>query len=239
MKLEKNDFIEMNFIAKLKDGGMFDSNIPEELKKINPNHSPEQAKPFAFAIGQDMFLKGIDDFLINKEIEKIPAEFKINLTPENAFGKRNPKAVQLMPIKIFHQHQINPIPGVPFNFDGRVGKVLSVSGGRVIVDFNSPLAGKDVVYEIKILKKIEDQEEKVKSFLNFLFKTDKIPFKIEGKKLILELDKQFQQFGEMFKDKFKEIFDLDLEVKAEAKKSDNSDVKEAEKPKEEKKAKNS
>lgn len=235
MKLQKNDFIEIEFTAKLKDGGIFDSNIASELSKINPNYSPEQAKPFSFAIGQDMFLKGIDDFFVNKEVKSFPENFIVELSPENAFGKRNTKAVQLMPIRVFHQHNINPVAGIPFNFDGRIGKVLSVSGGRVIVDFNSPLAGKDVVYEIKVLKKLEDQEEKVKSFLNFLFKTDKIPFKVENKKLILELDKQFKQFAEMFRDKFKEIFDLELEVNAEAKTPNKSEVKEPKNSKEEKK----
>jgi FKBP-type peptidyl-prolyl cis-trans isomerase 2 len=159
-----------------------------------------------------MFLKGVDDFFIGKDIEKIPSDFKVELSPENAFGKRNPKSVQLMPIKVFHQHNLNPVPGIPFNFDGKFGKVLSVSGGRVIVDFNSPLAGKEVIYEIKVLRQITDLEEKIKSFLNFLFKREDIKLKIENKKLILNLDKQMKPFAEMFKDKFKEIFDLDLEV---------------------------
>ena len=110
MSLQKNDFIEIEFTAKLKDSEkVFDSNISEELKKLNPNYSPEQARPFVFALGQDMFLKGIDDFLIGKEIEKFPADFKIELSPENSFGKRNSKLVQLMPIKIFHEQDINPV----------------------------------------------------------------------------------------------------------------------------------
>lgn len=218
MKLAKNDFIEIEFTGKLKDSGnVFDSNISEELKKLNPNHPPEQAKPFIFALGQDMFLKGVDDFLLKQEIKSLPENFKIELTPENAFGKRNPKSVQLMPIKVFHNHNINPVPGVPFNFDGKIGKILSVNSGRVIVDFNSPLAGKEVIYEIKILKKLENQTEKIKSFLNFLFKRDDIKFSVQNKKLILELDKQLQPFAEMFKDKFKEIFDLGLEVQENSK----------------------
>ncbi len=212
MKLEKNDFIEIEFTAKIKEGGVFDSNIPEELKKLNPDYLPEQAKPFIFSLGQDMFLKGVDDFLIGKNPEKFPIEFKIELNPENGFGKRNSKLVQLMPIKVFHQQKLNPVPGVPFNFDGKIGKVLSVSGGRVIVDFNNPLAGKELIYEIKILRKINDLNEKIKSFIEFLFKKD-ISFKIENKKIVLETEKSMKSFAEMFKDKFKEIFDLDLEVK--------------------------
>jgi FKBP-type peptidyl-prolyl cis-trans isomerase 2 len=213
MALQKNDFLEIEFTAKLKDSGLpFDSNIPKELNKIHPDHSPEQAKPFIFSLGQDMFLKGVDDFFIGKSIEKFPSEFTLELNPEKAFGKRNPKAVQLMPIKVFKEHNLNPIPGIPFNFDGRIGKVLAVSGGRVIVDFNSPLAGKDVIYDIKILRKLEDQNEKLKSFINFIFKKD-FPFEVKDKKLILKINPELRQFAEMFKDKFKEIFDLDLEIR--------------------------
>lgn len=211
MKLQKKDFIEVQFTGRINKGGVFDSNIPEELKRLNPNYVPEQAKPFIFSLGQDMFLKGIDNFLIGTEIDKFPKEFTINLQPEDAFGKRNSKLVQLMPIKVFHNHNLRPVPGIPFNFDGKMGKVLSVSGGRVIVDFNGPLAGKDVVYNIKILKKVDDLNEKIKSFIDFLFRQE-FKFRVEDKKIIFEVEKEMKPILEMFKDKFKEMFDLDVEV---------------------------
>ena len=99
-----------------------------------------------------------------------------------------------------------------FNFDGRVGKILSVSGGRIMVDFNNPVAGKDVVYEVNVLRKLEKIDDKLKSFIDFLFKKE-LKFKIQDKKLVLEVEEPIVKFVEMFKDKFKEIFDLDLEVK--------------------------
>lgn len=213
MMLQKNDFIEIEFTGRVKDSGdIFDSNIASELAKINPKYSPEQAKPFIFSLGNSMFLEGVDKFLIGKEIKNFPEDYELELSPENSFGKRNSKAVQLMPMRVFHEQGLRPVQGIQFNFDGRVGKVIAVSGGRVIVDFNNPLAGKEVIYKIKIFKKIEDLNQKIKSFIEFLFKKD-FPFKVEGKKIILEIDKPFVQFAEMFRDKFKEIFDLELEVK--------------------------
>lgn len=213
MTFQKNDFIEIEFIGKIRDSNeVFDSNVVSELEKINPKYSPEQAKPFSFALGQNMFLDGVDNYFIGKNIEKFPSEFEIPLSAEKAFGNRNSKLVQLMPIRVFHEQGLRPVQGIQFNFDGRVGKVIAVSGGRVIVDFNNPLAGKEVIYNVKVLKKIEDQKEKIKSFIEFLFKKD-FPFQIEDKKIIIELPKEFKQFAEMFKDKFKEIFDFDLEVK--------------------------
>jgi len=205
MTLNKNDFIEIKFTAKTKDGEIFDSNIKEDLEKINSDIKP---KPFIFCLGQSMFLKGVEDFLIGKDI----GEYTIEVKPKDAFGNRDPRLVQLIPIKVFNEQKVNPFPGAMFNFDGRVAKVLSVSGGRVIVDFNNPLAGKDVIYYIKVLRKIEDLNEKIKAFNEFIFKRD-FKFEIKEKKLVIQVEKQAKQFVELFKDKFKEIFSLDLEVK--------------------------
>lgn len=205
MAFQKKDFIEIEFTGKVKDGGIFDSNIKEDLEKLNPNAKP---KPFVFCLGEGMFLKGVDEFLIGKEI----GEYEIGLSPENAFGQRVPSFVQMIPMKIFQNQNVKPYPGAVFNFDGRIAKILSVSGGRVTADFNHPLAGKEIIYQVKVLRKIENIEDKIKSFNDFIFRRE-LKFSVENKKLIIETEKELAKFVEMFKDKFKEIFDLDLEVK--------------------------
>ena len=228
MKLQKKDFIEIEFTGKIKDGEVFDSNIKEDLEKLNPEL---KAKPFAFCLGQDMFLKSVDEFLIGKDI----GEYEIELTPEKAFGKRDAKLVQMMPMKVFKEQKTMPVAGMVFNFDNKMGKILSASGGRVLVDFNNPLAGKEVVYKIKILRKIEKLDEKIKALNEFLFKKDfefeiKDTLKGTSKKLILKVEKQMIKFIELFKDKFKEILDLDLEVKElEEKKQEVKKVEEKKK----------
>ncbi|MBU4069430.1 MAG: peptidylprolyl isomerase [Nanoarchaeota archaeon] len=214
MNLQKKDFIEIEFTAKIKNGEIFDSNIKEDLlqkgvpsgaKNINLK---SEHKPFIFCLGEGMFLKGIEDFLIGKEI----GEYKVELSPEKAFGKRNPSFIQMMPMKIFREQKINPIPGIMFNFDGRIAKILTASSGRVMVDFNNPIAGKDVEYKIKVLRKVDDLNEKIKAFIEFLFKRD-LKFEVKDKKIILEVEKQMIKIIELFKDNFKKMFDMDLEVK--------------------------
>jgi len=221
MTLQKKDFIEIEFTGKTKEGEIFDSNIKEDLQKANLNLEP---KPFIFCLGEGMFLQSVDDFLIGKEI----GGYKLELEPEKAFGKRNAKLIQMIPSKIFREHKTNPVQGATFNFDGRPGKILSVSGGRILVDFNNPIAGKDVIYHIKVVRKLENQDEKIKSLVEFLFRRD---FKFEvkdtlkgtpnegartsneaSKKLILHVDKGFKQFVELFHEKFKDILNLDLEA---------------------------
>ena len=79
MPLQKNDFIEMEFTGKIKDGSVFDSNIKEDLEKLHEGHDhPVETKPLIFPLGQRMFLEGIDNFLIGKDI----GEYEIELSPE-------------------------------------------------------------------------------------------------------------------------------------------------------------
>ncbi len=219
MVLNKKDFIEIEFTAKVKNGEVFDSNIKEDLKKSNLNIEP---KPVIFPLGEGMFLKGVDDFLIGKEIGK----YEIELSPENAFGNRNSKLVQIIPSRVFREQKVNPMPGAMFNFDGRVAKILSVSGGRIIADFNNPIAGKTVVYKINVSRKVDDEREKAKSFMNFLFRRD-FDFEINDKKITIKAEKDFVKFLELFKDKFKEILGLEMEVVEEEKKDSKDKSPEA------------
>ncbi|MFZ1970884.1 MAG: peptidylprolyl isomerase [Candidatus Nanoarchaeia archaeon] len=218
MTLQKKDFIEVEFTAKVKGGETFDSNIKEDLEKLHEGHDHSiEAEPFIFCLGEGMFLKGVEDFLIGKEI----GNYEVELPPEKAFGKRNPQLVQRIPLKVFKEQKLNPIPGFAFNFDGRIGRVLASSGGRVIVDFNNPIAGKDVIYKIKILRKVDNLNEKSRALIKFLFRED-VKFEIKDKKIIIEVEKPLVEFVKLFKDKFKEMLDLELEVNETTRKEEKS-----------------
>lgn len=210
MPLQKKDFIEIEFTAKLKDGEIFDSNKKEDLGKSGLKGD---AKPFVFALGEGMFLNSIDEQLIGKEI----GEYKIELIPEQAFGKRDPKMIQLIPLINFKEQQVNPIPGAVFNFDGRIARVLTVSGGRVMVDFNNPLAGKDVIYEIKILRKIDDINEKIIAINEFFFRRN-FEYTIEETKIKIKAPKGWSKFIELFKEKYKDLVNLDISIEEEEEK---------------------
>jgi len=208
MELKKNDFIEIEFTGRVKDTGeVFDSNIKSELEKLHKGHNhPIESKPFIYCLGAGMFMQSVDDFLIGKKL----GEYIINLNAEKAFGSRDQKAVQMIPLKIFLHHGRKPEKGEFFNFDGRVGKIASVSGGRVLVDFNHPLSGKDLIYEINVKRRVEDINEKIKAFNEFIFKKE-IKYEISDKKVIYHVEENLMPLANIFKDKFKEIFGMELE----------------------------
>ena len=209
MALKKRDFIEIEFAGRVKDGEVFDSNIKEDLKKLHSGHGhPIEAKPFVLCLGEQMFLKSIEDFLIGKEI----GEYRMELPPEKAFGVRSQKLIMKIPMKVFREQKINPAQGEVFNFDGKLAKILAVSGGRIIADFNNPLAGKEVIYRIKVKRKVDDLNEQIKAVINFFFRRD-LKFEIKDKKIIIEMEPQLKQFAEMFRSKFKDLFGMEMDVK--------------------------
>lgn len=205
-KLNKNDFVEIAFTGKVKDTNeIFDTNIKEEAEKLNIEI---KTRPLIICLGQGMILPSIDNFLIGKETGK---DYELNLESKNAFGIRRKELIRTMPLSVFRTHNMSPERGMMFAFDSLLGKIISNSGGRVIVDFNNPLSGKDVIYYLKPKRKIQETNEKVKSLISAFFKHD-FEFELKDKNLVIKAEKQLKQFIEIFKEKFKEILDLELVV---------------------------
>jgi len=201
--IQKNDFIELEFTGKANNE-IFDTTNPEEAKKIGID---ADVKPMVLSVGNEMLLKGLDSDIPGKEIGK---KYSLNLTPDKAFGKRNPKMIRTVPIKIFHEKQMNPYPGLTVQMDNYIAKILSVSGGRVSVDFNNPLAGKDVTYDYTIKRKVEDDTEKINALQDFFFRS-RFEFIIKDKKVIFQKP-EIKPFIDVFKERFKTVTGFEFVV---------------------------
>ncbi len=59
-----------------------------------------------------------------------------------------------------------------------------MSGGRTIVDFNHPLSGKDIRYEVNVVRKVTNDMDKAKSYTHLLL-GEQVDLKDEGGKLTL------------------------------------------------------
>jgi len=79
------------------------------------------------------------------------------------------------------------------DMDGERGVITQISGGRVIVNFNNPLAGREIVYDFKVNKKITDQKEQAIIYLHnsFGIPKDKVNVEIKEQKATVELPFEF------------------------------------------------
>jgi len=222
---KKSDFIELLY-SGYSQGNIFDSNIPEDLKKLNPKETP---KKLIIAIGEGMVVPGLDKDLEDKEIEK---DYEIKLKAKDAFGERDRNLLKTIPLKVFHEKDMEPRPGTIFAFDNSIAKVVTVSGARVITDFNNPLAGKEVLYKYKITRIVTDDKEKCTALFEGLFRF--VPeFDINDKEITIKGPKQMEIIISAFKDKVIKL--LSKELKFELKEEKKVDVKTEEKDKKENK----
>ena len=108
-KIKKQDFIEIEYTGKLKEEDFIFDTTDEKLAKENevfdPNH---QYGPVKIMVGGTQVLPGLDRFFEGKE----PGTFKVNIEPQEGFGKKSSKLLKLMPKSIFTKQNINPMPGL-------------------------------------------------------------------------------------------------------------------------------
>ncbi|MBU0962740.1 MAG: FKBP-type peptidyl-prolyl cis-trans isomerase [Nanoarchaeota archaeon] len=208
-KIKKHDFIEIDYIGKVKSTDQIFDLTNKEIAEKNNIQMEHEYKPIIICVGEKNILKGIDDNLIDKEVGK---EYEFTIKPEDGFGKRNPKLMKLINVNVFKKSNIMPMPGLQINIDGTLGTIRSFSGGRVIVDFNHPLADRELVYKVNILREVKDQKEKLTACMKFMNLTDD-KFEIELNKdetiirLKAHLDKTLKEMLE------KKVLDLVPEVK--------------------------
>ena len=128
--------ITFNFSLALEDGHIIDSNF--------------ESSPARFLLGDGSLLPGFEEVL---EGLVAGSEAQFLVPPEKAFGQHNPQNVQLIKRSLFDQDELQPGLVISFqNGDGELpGVVQSLTEEEVMVDFNHPLAGKSIVFTVKII----------------------------------------------------------------------------------------
>jgi len=159
--MEKGAIVKVSYSGYV-DGKLFDT-TNEELAKEEGIYNPGiRYGPVTVIVGQGMLIPGLDEALLEMEVGE---EKELELPPEKAFGKRDPSKIRLISLREFKKHKINPVVGMPVTINNLVGRVVSINGGRVLVDFNHELAGKTVKYILKVEEVVEKPEDVVKELL--------------------------------------------------------------------------
>ncbi len=162
--VEKGDFILVEVEGKDETGRVFDSTKGEIAKQLHG-----QERPLLVIYGMDKLILGLHKALSNM---KKGEEKSIKISPKEAFGDRKKELVRIMSLSEFAKHNVEPKPGLVIHVDtdtGRLyGNIKSVNAGRVMVDFNHPIAGQNVSYEIKLIDILATPEAKVKALMDYL-----------------------------------------------------------------------
>ena len=187
MPFEKGDFVLIDFTAKVKETGeVFDTTKEDIAKKEKLYKEGEIYEPNLIVIGEGWVLKTLDESLLTQELIK-PAS--VEIPPDKAFGNRDPEKVRLVPLKRLTAKGITPQLGMRVEFEGKLAIVRTIGAGRVQLDFNPSLAGKTLVYEVTIQKKLETEEEKINALIHRRIPSvDASKFEVKNKKTMVEIE---------------------------------------------------
>jgi len=164
MPIQKGDFILINYTSKVKETGeIFDTTIEEVARKEKLYKEGEVYEPKLVVVGEGWVLKALDEALPKFKIKK---KDSVEIPPEKAFGNRDPEKVRLVPLRRLTARGITPKLGMQLEYDGKLATVRTMGSGRVQLDFNPPLAGKTLVYEVTVEKKLKTNIEKITALIH-------------------------------------------------------------------------
>ncbi len=172
--INKNDFVMINFVGRIASTGqIFDLTDKEIAEKENIKGEYNFA-PVLVIAGGNYVLKAISDSLIGKNVGE---KYQIKVQPKDAFGEFNKNLIKTYGLSIFRSNNINPSVGDVIMLDDKMATVLAINSGRVLVSYNHPLAGKELLYDIDILSLVENSKDKCSGI--FEHYTGKKPEEVE------------------------------------------------------------
>jgi len=165
--VNKGDFIKLEMTGRVEETGDIFETTSEELARENGIFSEERVYgPRLAIVGEGFVLRGLDSRLPGTPFDE---EKEIQVPPEEAFGERNPANVQTIPYRVLRSKGVNPVVGAELEIDGRPAIIRSVGAGRVQVDYNHPMAGRSIIYTVKVTEHITEEKGKMEALIGRRF----------------------------------------------------------------------
>ncbi|RMG71787.1 MAG: peptidylprolyl isomerase [Nitrospirae bacterium] len=136
---KSGDRVRVHYSGFLEDGTVFDSSLDRD--------------PLEFTLGEGMVIKGFEDAVMGMN----EGESKtISIPSEEAYGPYREDLVAVVERRMVPP-DIDPKVGLVLQLrtpDGQVTDVVvtDVTDETITIDANHPLAGKDLIFEIKLME---------------------------------------------------------------------------------------
>jgi len=176
MTLEKGSLVLVNYTAKVKDTDeVIETTLEEDAKKFNIYDPTRTYEPRLVSVGDGWVLQGLDEALANANVG---VSLNVDVPPEKGFGERDPEKVRMIPLRKLGDKADEVKVGDAIEIDEKVGIVRFIGSGRVQIDYNHRLAGKTIAYALQILKRLEQDNEKIVALIKRRIPVDESKLKI-------------------------------------------------------------
>ena len=171
--MKQGDLVLIDYVGRA-DGEIFDLTLEQKAKENDMMRQDVEYKQVPVLIGKEYVIEGLEEAVKSMEVGD---EKEIEVASEKAYGPRDSDNVKTYPEKEFKKQDIQVRPGEELMIGNRRGKVVSKGSGRVRIDFNHPLSGKDLSYWVRVNEVVEDDEEIAEHIYNYRIGDGNIEFK--------------------------------------------------------------
>jgi peptidylprolyl isomerase len=135
-KVQTGQFARVHYTGKLADGTIFDSS--------------EGRQPLEFKVGSGQVIPGFEQAVAGMELNE---EKKITIAADEAYGPRRDDLNKDFPLDMLGDQEVTEGQELWFKSpQGPIpGKVVALAADNFTVDFNHPLAGKDLEFSLKLV----------------------------------------------------------------------------------------
>ena len=130
--VETGDTVKFSYVGKFEDGSVFSDTSDE---------------PVSVEVGTGKLIKGLDKEIVGMTEGE---EKKITVSPEEGYGFEDPNLVTKIPHDVFKENDIEPKLGMMLKTPKGHCQVTNITGSDIEVNFNHPLAGKNLIFDVKV-----------------------------------------------------------------------------------------
>jgi len=187
----EHSLVYVDYTGKIKDEDkVFDTTLESVARDHGIFKENEQYEPMLVAIGWNWLLAALEEEMIGMKIGDSKA---IEVPPEKGAGQRDPNLVKKIPLIKLRKQGAQGYKGEEIRFGRERGVITSVLGRSVRVDFNNPLAGKTLIFDISIKGVVSDSIEKLMAVIKRRIPSlpkDQYSASITGKTITINLPKE-------------------------------------------------
>ncbi len=187
-KIKEGDFVLVNVkVADAETGKVYMTTIEDEAREAGIYSPDDLYEPMLIVVGEGRIFQKAEGSLIGRSVGE---EIEVELEPKDAFGEYDPDKEKIFPISRLRKAGIKDVAvGDIIRYGDERGIVRSITGGRVRIDFNHPLAGRRIRVWLRPEAILTDAAERIKALVARYFDVpmDRVSSRIEGEVAEVEL----------------------------------------------------
>ncbi len=199
----EKSLVYIDYTGKTKDDGkVFDTTLEGVAKANDMDTEKMNFQPMLVAIGWNWLLAALEEEMVGM---KVGESKTVEVPPEKGAGPRDPNLIKKIPLMKLRKQGARGYKGEEITFGRERGVVTAELGRTVRVDFNNPLAGKTLIFDITVNKILSDPLEKLMAVIKRRIPSipeEQYTVTISGKTITIELPKESRyieniQYGEI------------------------------------------